>query len=77
MDGGGWWMMGGGSFVVLLLVALLVVFLIRRHEPHPDRPARSSAEDILAERFARGEIDEDEYRSRLDALRNPDRTRGA
>lgn len=30
---------------------------------------RVSAEEILAERLARGEIDPDEYRHRLDALR--------
>jgi putative membrane protein len=29
----------------------------------------TTPEQILAERFARGEIDEDEYRRRLDALR--------
>jgi len=33
--------------------------------PHPP----SSAEQLLAERFARGEIDEEEYRRRLQVLR--------
>lgn len=32
-------------------------------------PPRHSAEHILAERFARGDIDENEYRSRLAILR--------
>ncbi|MDI9914431.1 hypothetical protein [Rhodococcus sp. IEGM 1379] len=32
-------------------------------------PPRHSAEQLLAERFARGEIDETEYRSRLTVLR--------
>ena len=36
-----------------------------QHAPHA--PVR--AEDVLAERFARGEIDEAEYRARLDVLR--------
>jgi putative membrane protein len=31
--------------------------------------APSGAEEVLAQRFARGEIDEDEYRHRRDALR--------
>ena len=31
----------------------------------------STAEQILAERLARGEIDSEEYRSRLDALASP------
>ncbi|HYN32176.1 MAG TPA: SHOCT domain-containing protein [Ilumatobacteraceae bacterium] len=30
-----------------------------------------SAQEILAERLARGEIDTDDYRQRLDALRQP------
>lgn len=34
----------------------------------PRQPPR--AEEILAERFARGEIDADEYRERLDVLRH-------
>lgn len=32
------------------------------------RPATSSAEQILAERLARGEIDPEEYRARIEAL---------
>ncbi|MFD8706401.1 SHOCT domain-containing protein [Kitasatospora sp. NPDC059648] len=32
-------------------------------------PGSRRAEDLLAERFARGEIDEDEYRRRMAALR--------
>jgi putative membrane protein len=32
-------------------------------------PARPTAEQLLAERFARGEIDENEYRRALDTLR--------
>ncbi|GAB3273554.1 hypothetical protein GCM10027449_11090 [Sinomonas notoginsengisoli] len=35
----------------------------------PGTPAAPRPEDVLAERFARGEIDEAEYRSRLDVLR--------
>jgi putative membrane protein len=33
------------------------------------RPVTSGAEQILAERMARGEIDTEEYRARLEALR--------
>ena len=42
----------------------LVTFL-RRPADEPIAP-----EQILAERFARGEIEEDEYRRRRDALRS-------
>lgn len=34
------------------------------------RPARRDPEQILAERFASGEIDADEYHARLDTLRH-------
>lgn len=38
----------------------------RADEPRADKPR---AEDLLAERFARGELDEREYRERLDVIR--------
>lgn len=34
----------------------------------PAPPARATPQEILAERLARGEIEPDEYRSRIDAL---------
>lgn len=37
------------------------------------RPARHDARDVLAARYARGEIDSDEYRQRLDVLEETDR----
>jgi putative membrane protein len=50
-----------------LAIALAVRYLGRhRQESVPPRP---TAEQVLAERFARGEIDADEYRRRLDTLR--------
>jgi putative membrane protein len=69
MDGmGGWWM-GAGALVFILLIVLVVVLLVRPSE-EPRAPGNpSTAAEILAERFARGEIDEQEYRSRLSALR--------
>lgn len=75
------WMMGGGGvwwilwiLVPLLLVAvivLLVVALPRRGGPDGTgnmQPPRSAARDILDERYARGEIDHDEYNRRRDEL---------
>ena len=38
---------------------------------------RPTPEQLLAERFARGEIDQEEYRQRLDTLRGPGPTAGA
>ncbi|MFD8379240.1 SHOCT domain-containing protein [Streptomyces sp. NPDC059679] len=53
------------------LVALVAVALFRQaeHGLHGLRVPWSPAERVLSERFARGEIDEDEYRTRLAVLR--------
>jgi len=66
MGRGWWWVMGIGWLIFLAFIVLLVVVLVRTFT---NGPARGSADDILAERFARGEIDEDEYRRRRNALR--------
>jgi putative membrane protein len=70
MDGGWWWVMGIGWLLFLAFVGFLVYLLVR-HQTDSGVPGgrRSRAEEILSERLARGEIDEDEYRRRRDALR--------
>ena|SRR5690242_13589909 len=69
---------GLGVLLVLIVLALLVtgiVLLVRHYSASradaatPPVPATSSAEQVLADRFARGEIDEAEFVSRRDALR--------
>ena len=51
-------------------VVLLVRYLRRSDRRASDTAQRHSVpEQILAERLARGEIDEEEYRGRLDILR--------
>lgn len=65
---GGWWM-GVGSLVVIGLIVLVVLLVARHPEERQSEPHTSSAAEILADRFARGEIDEAEYRTLLDALR--------
>ena len=72
----GYW--GGWLVLVLLFVllvglaAILVLVLLRGpgHGAAGDRTrsAEAEAERILRQRFATGEIDEDEFRRRLDAL---------
>jgi putative membrane protein len=76
MDNGNgwWWVMGIGALVVLSLFVVLIVVLVRRDQSSEPSSRRavdgtSSAESVLADRLARGEIDEDEYRRRRDALR--------
>ena len=75
------WMMGGAGawWIVWLIVPLsivaavvVVVVTLSRRGPAGDRPAlgtaRPSPRDILDERYARGEIDHDEYVRRRDEL---------
>jgi putative membrane protein len=70
MSGGWWWLMGIGWLVFLALLVVLGYLLIRHFTQVPGGGQRhQSAEDVLADRFARGEIDEDEFRRRRDALR--------
>jgi putative membrane protein len=60
---GGWWF----PFGLLWFVAVgLLVWLVLRNARKPDRTPM----DILAERFARGEITSEEYRQRLAELRS-------
>jgi putative membrane protein len=52
-----------------LAVIATVVWLVRgRHWARPPRSGADRARDILAERFARGEITGEEYRERLEQL---------
>ncbi|MFA5883189.1 MAG: SHOCT domain-containing protein [Acidimicrobiia bacterium] len=67
MSGGWWWVMGIGWLAFLGAIAAIVYAATRNHRPPTD--GRRSADDILDELFARGEIDADEYRQRRDVLR--------
>jgi putative membrane protein len=64
--------------VLVLAIAAAIRYLDRRrHETFPPPPRPPTAEQVLAERFARGEIDADEYRQRLDTLRQAGRSAAA
>jgi putative membrane protein len=67
MSGWGWLLMTLGMLGFWALVAVLALALLRRPGP-PDQQPRPSAEEILAQRLARGELDPDEYRQRLQTL---------
>jgi len=70
---------GGGLIGLVVIVAIVWVVLQANRrggeggQPSPDRlggsAASTSAEEILRQRYARGEIDHDEYRRRLEDLR--------
>ena len=67
---------GGGGLILLLVVLVVVVFaLIKVFPDWQDRVGlnnrrEDSAEDTLRQRFARGEIDAQEYERSLEVLRN-------
>ena len=64
--------------VLALAIAAAVRYLDRkRRESFPPPPLPPTAEQVLAERFARGEIDADEYRQHLDTLRQAERSAAA
>ena len=79
-DGVGW---GGWIMMTLAMVAFwgVVVFIVvalfrgTSNRGQSDRPdgRQQSPREILDERFARGEIDEDEYHARQAALHATDR----
>lgn len=71
MWGGGWhgWFIGPIMMMLFLAVAVaLVVFFVRRagagNGSMTSDPPRNSPLDILKERFARGEIDKNEFEER-------------
>ncbi len=82
-----WWNYGFGWFfpglffpIFFIGFWLLIVFLFwgswhrwGHHRWHHHWVENKSAEDILADRFAHGEIDEEEYRKRLEVLRGQGR----
>ena len=80
-DGNGW---GIGAWVAMAVLWLFFgggvfsVVVLRLGRPHrgvgpaAQRPPHHDAERILHERFARGEIDEQEFTARRAALRRQD-----
>lgn len=76
MGGGGFgWFLGPVMMLLFLVLAVVVVMLVVRWLGGPEggmarnsRQPGSSARQILEERFARGEIDEEEFRKRKEAL---------
>jgi putative membrane protein len=74
-DGPGWWplipLFWLTAFIVFFVLAARFGWWGRRRGPYDDRFYRDGSREgkaRLAERFAAGEIDEQEYRSRLAVL---------
>ena len=71
----GGWIVGAVVLVVLFALVITAIILTVRYLSEggghrgPGSPQQAwGAEDVLGERFARGEIDEDEYRRRMTTL---------
>ena len=82
-DSNGWWFLMLIMMVVFWggLIWIGITLLKHNHQTPQTTPPdvahpgqRPSPQEILAERLARGEIDTDDYRQRLDALRGPPTT---
>jgi putative membrane protein len=81
MGNGNWWWIPMMIMMVAFwggLIWIGVTLLKRNHataQVHAPAaaptPAKATAQEILAERLARGEIEPEDYRQRLDALRQP------
>jgi putative membrane protein len=69
----GWVLMSLSMVAFWALVIVGIVAAARYFGAAPDRirgPVPRTPQEVLAERYARGEIDEDEYQRRLKALQN-------
>lgn len=67
-DHNGWWLLWPLVWLAVI-VTLVLLFKRRRWGGGPPQSGADRARDLLAERFARGEIAGDEYRERLEQLR--------
>jgi len=64
-----WWMLPMMTLMVMLVVAVIwTLVTLTRPSNTSSPPSGRTSEDLLNERFARGEIDVAEYRERSDAL---------
>jgi len=73
MGWGGWILITLMMVVFWAAVMTAIVLAVRHlsggHRAQAGGSSSRSAEDVLAERYARGEIDDDEFRRRLTLLR--------
>ena len=63
-----WWVWRLSMFLIFIAVIVFVIWWSRRSWPRHEMSGVERARGILAERYARGEIDGDEYRERLAQL---------
>ena len=69
----GWWLFMPLFMVAFWAAVIWVVVTAVRGRPAPGVHASRDAEQILTERYARGDIDDDEYHRRLNTIRGQTR----
>lgn len=62
-----WWVLGA-AFIALMVYLVIQAAGFTKSGPSSSRPRQETPEDILRKRYARGEIDKDEYENRLKEL---------
>jgi putative membrane protein len=70
---GAWWFVMPLVMIGFWVAVIWVVVNLLQNRPGPTPTGRArpaTPEEILAQRYARGEIDDDEYHRRLDTLRD-------
>ncbi|MGF7125156.1 SHOCT domain-containing protein [Rhodococcus sp. BE178] len=74
MNGWGYALMALVMIAILVVIVLMVIVVARAltstAQPPPSPPPSDTPEQLLAQRMARGEIDEDEYQRKLGLLRD-------
>lgn len=72
MGAGGFGMLGGGMFLTPILLVGLIVYLVYQSGNETRSISSPDAMDTLRERYARGELTDEEYEERMRTLRDDD-----
>lgn len=71
---GGYGMFGGGGLLGLIIIAIVAYFFIKHLDENRNNSnnfsRKGNAIDLLNERYAKGEIDEEEYTKRKQVLKD-------
>ena len=57
------------KFIIIIAIVVIVARMLMNRKRTNKKKESNQAIEILKERYARGEIDEEEYRRKLDTLR--------